>query len=176
MTKLFLTGLFTLGMLISVNTHAPLGIDLAANAFADDDIEKKAKETEQKSEESHQKSELAQLNVDEAEKKAKEAAEKAKELDTDEAKQEAEDALKEAKEAEETLKAAKEQEEKDAQAAAEAMAVATTLHCPAGVATCYHADGSEYQDINNLPASAAGTDDDEETLATVMKPSRFRSF
>jgi hypothetical protein len=59
--------------------------------------------------------------------------------------------------------------------------------CPEGVITCYKAftegedtdsDG-EYTDINNLPATAAGSggeDDNGESLHSVVKPRHFRSF
>jgi len=33
--------------------------------------------------------------------------------------------------------------------------------CPEGVTTCYRADGSEYTDVNNLTATAAGTESDD---------------
>ncbi len=32
----------------------------------------------------------------------------------------------------------------------------TAFHCPAGVTTCYSADGQKHTDLNNLPATAAG--------------------
>ncbi len=59
------------------------------------------------------------------------------------------------------------------------------LHCPSGVTTCFRAytegsdtnDDGEYTDINNLPATAAGSDgEDDESLVSVVKPTHFRSF
>jgi len=59
--------------------------------------------------------------------------------------------------------------------------------CPEGVITCYksftegedtESDG-EYIDINNLPATAAGSegeDDHGESLHSVVKPTRLRSL
>jgi len=58
--------------------------------------------------------------------------------------------------------------------------------CPEGVTTCYRADGSEYIDVNNLTATAAGieSDDDNEhddvhdgaSTATYANPRQYRSF
>jgi len=61
------------------------------------------------------------------------------------------------------------------------------FRCPEGVSTCYRAYNSdedsesngEYTDPNNLPATAAGSEDDDDegdTLVTVVKPVHFRSF
>jgi len=50
------------------------------------------------------------------------------------------------------------------------------FHCPDGITTCYSSDGTEYTDVNNLPATAAGDDGSEGTLAKVVSPSHFRSF
>jgi len=55
----------------------------------------------------------------------------------------------------------------------------SAFHCPAGITTCYTANGEEYTDVNNLAASAAGPeggDSEGETVASVVKPSHFRSF
>jgi len=46
--------------------------------------------------------------------------------------------------------------------------------CPEGVSTCYRADGTEYIDVNNLTAAAAG--DDEDSLVKVVNPRHYRSF
>jgi len=64
--------------------------------------------------------------------------------------------------------------------------------CPEGVTTCYRADGSEYTDVNNFTATAAGiendgeheNDDDEHDdayvsttgTATYANPRHYRSF
>ena len=59
--------------------------------------------------------------------------------------------------------------------------------CPKGVTTCYKAysegedtdSNGEYTDINNLPATSAGSegnDDSGEALVSVVKPSHIRSF
>jgi len=62
--------------------------------------------------------------------------------------------------------------------------------CPEGVTTCYRADGSEYTDVNNFSATAAGndeynededdedyaSDDDSDNLATYANPRHYRSF
>jgi len=53
------------------------------------------------------------------------------------------------------------------------------LNCPDGITTCYSADGIEYTDVNNLDATAAGSegeDDDGQTIVSVVKPSHYRSF
>jgi len=49
------------------------------------------------------------------------------------------------------------------------------FHCPEGITTCYKADGTPYQDINNLPASAAGAGGIGGG-SSVVKPTHFRSF
>jgi len=53
------------------------------------------------------------------------------------------------------------------------------LNCPDGITTCYSADGTEYTDVNNLAATAAGSegeDDDGEALVSVVEPAHYRSF
>jgi len=56
------------------------------------------------------------------------------------------------------------------------------FRCPNGITICYKADGTEFTDVNNLPATAAGLeeadseDDDSEALVSVVKPSHFRTF
>jgi len=53
------------------------------------------------------------------------------------------------------------------------------LNCPDGITTCYSADGAEYTDVNNLEATAAGSEgesDDGEALVSVVNPGHFRSF
>jgi len=53
------------------------------------------------------------------------------------------------------------------------------FHCPDGITTCYTADGEEFTDVNNLAATAAGSegdDDNGEALVSVVKPAHFRSF
>ncbi|MDX8396569.1 MAG: hypothetical protein R8K22_09160 [Mariprofundaceae bacterium] len=56
--------------------------------------------------------------------------------------------------------------------------------CPEGITTCYRADGSEYTDVNNLSATAAGHEHESHdsevenagSAATYAKPSHYRSF
>jgi len=57
-------------------------------------------------------------------------------------------------------------------------AVTVAFSCPEGVSTCYRADGSEYLDINNLEATAAGDDEDgdKDAMVKVVNPRHFRSF
>lgn len=53
------------------------------------------------------------------------------------------------------------------------------LNCPDGIITCYSADGIEYIDVNNLEATAAGSEgegDDGESLVSIVSPSHFRSL
>jgi len=57
-------------------------------------------------------------------------------------------------------------------------AVTVAFSCPEGVSTCYRADGSEYLDINNLEATAAGDDEDgdKDAMVKAVNPRHFRSF
>ncbi|RLL52240.1 hypothetical protein D8Y20_07510 [Mariprofundus sp. EBB-1] len=58
--------------------------------------------------------------------------------------------------------------------------------CPDGVATCIRADGSSYTDLNNLPATASGNENDDGTTSattstttgtdTFANPRNQRSF
>jgi len=50
------------------------------------------------------------------------------------------------------------------------------FHCPEGITTCYKNDGTEYNDINNLPATAAGPSGSGSGIAQAVKPVHFRSF
>jgi len=58
--------------------------------------------------------------------------------------------------------------------------------CPDGVGKCYRADGSRYTDLNNLPATAAGNESDDDDITgnattttgteTFANPRNQRSF
>ncbi len=52
----------------------------------------------------------------------------------------------------------------------------TEFHCPEGITTCYKSDGAEYNDINNLPPSAAGASGSASGGVKPVKPVHFRSF
>ncbi len=63
-----------------------------------------------------------------------------------------------------------------AKLAKDAKDLAEAFHCPDGITTCYTADGTEYNDINNLPATAAGSSGSSSGSAKIVKPVHFRSF
>ena len=56
--------------------------------------------------------------------------------------------------------------------------------CPEGVSRCYRGDGSEYIDVNNLSATAAGNEGDEshesedssDSVMTFIHPRELRSL
>ncbi len=50
------------------------------------------------------------------------------------------------------------------------------FHCPEGITNCYRADGTEYIDVNNLSATAAGPGGSGGGTNNAVKPSHFRSF
>jgi len=56
-----------------------------------------------------------------------------------------------------------------------AKALENAFHCPGGLTSCFRADGSEYTDVNNFQATAAGGDDDYAAIQ-VARPQHFRSF
>jgi len=49
------------------------------------------------------------------------------------------------------------------------------FHCPAGITSCYRADGSLYDDPNNLPATAAGPSSGASS-GPALVPVHMRSF
>jgi len=52
------------------------------------------------------------------------------------------------------------------------------FHCPNGITICYKADGTEFTDVNNLPASAAGSGGSGGSGggSYSVKPVHFRTF
>jgi len=175
MRNLFLMSLFGLFMMASANDHAPFYLTLSTDVFANTDLEKAAKAAEEKAKISQQDAELAQTAATDAEQKYLEADKTAKKLGTKEAKKAAEVAKEAAKQAEKELKAASEKAKTDAKGAKEAMQL-TAFHCPAGIASCYRSDGTEYTDVNNLEATASGEEGEGNDSVAVVKPSHLRSF
>jgi len=51
----------------------------------------------------------------------------------------------------------------------------TAFRCPTGITTCYRSDGTEYEDLNNLPPSAAGSSGGASS-GPALVPSHMRSF
>ena len=51
----------------------------------------------------------------------------------------------------------------------------SAFHCPAGITSCYRADGTEYEDLNNLPATAAGGSGGASS-GPALVPGHMRSF
>lgn len=145
-------------------------------AFADHhDYKKAAKLAKDEADKDREKADLSKAHADAAENAAKEADDRAEELGTEDAQHEAEQAREDADKAEELAKDDAERADESANAAKDALDLAEAFHCPEGITTCYKADGSPYDDPNNLPATAAGPGGSGGG-STVVKPVHFRSF
>jgi len=182
MRNLFLMSLFGLCMMAASSGQSLADLTLITSAFADtnDDIAA-ANLARNEADQAQQEADISRANADQAQQAADVAEALAEELDTEEARSAAEHAQEVANQAEELATNDAEQANEAAQSASDAMDIALAFHCPAGITTCYKADGSEYTDVNNLTATATGTEegDDEhhhDSLASVVKPSHFRSF
>jgi len=115
----------------------------------------------------------ARVDADQAQIEATAAATRAEDLDTEAAREDS-------RAAQEVADVAAELAREDEKKAKDAMTLALTPHCAAGISTCYSADGSlGIPDLSSLPATAAGEEtegDDGTKLLSVVKPRHFRTF
>jgi hypothetical protein len=164
----FLISVFGLFMMVAISGQSLTQLTFVTPALADqkaDDM--KASELAQT------EAEHAQHEADQAQAEATNAAALAVALGTEQAENVS-------RAAQETADAAAALAQEDARKAEDAMKLALTPHCAAGISSCYSADGSlGIPDLNSLPSAAAGTeaeDGDSESLVSVVKPTHFRTF
>jgi len=177
--KLFLMSVFGLFMMVAMSGQSLTRLTLATSAWADQkaDMETAAL-AKAEADKLQQEADQAKADADQAEKEAADAAARAKELGTEEAEKAAKEAKDKADEAEELAREDAEKANEAAKSAEDAMKLALTPHCAAGISSCYSADGSPgIIDLDSLPSTAAGSgDDDSESVVSVVKPRRLRSF
>jgi len=168
------------GLLMMTAMSGPSLADLAfvAPAWADQKADMEAASLAKAEAEKLQKEATqAKKDADQASQEAADAAAKAEALGTEEAASIAKEAKEKADKAEGLAKEAAEKSKDAAKSSDDAMRLALTLHCPNGIATCYKADGTEFTDVNNLPASAAGPSfGGSDGGSSVVKPVHFRTF
>jgi len=188
MKNIFLMSFFGLFMVVSLGERPTNPIAFVAPAFADSEKndQLRAKVANEIAVSDKATADAAKLAAEDLQKIAKQAEDDADRLDTEDAKKAAEDAKKAADDAEALAQEAENTYEIAKSAAEDAAKIASAFHCPDGIATCYSADGKEVTNFNALPASAAGVDEDGNSveqatyvnaaLPKVVAPKHFTSM